>query len=145
MGEYDIALKNILMRENSLLSRLIGFRVTRWLSGDLPEVRISQVDLLGETDDGGLLHIELQSSNDTRMAARMLEYAVAIHRKFDRFPEQLVLYVGSQAMRMNDSIRGGGIAFRCPIRNIRDLDGDALLDSPHFGRQFNGDSGNPLR
>jgi hypothetical protein len=134
MGEYDIALRGILMRgESSLLNRLTGIRVSRWLSGDLPEVRISQADMLGETEGGGLFHVELQSTNDSRMAARMLEYAVAIYRKFDRFPEQLVLYVGSQPMRMNDSIAAAGIEFRCPFCDIRDLDGEALIDSPDPG------------
>ncbi len=133
MGEYDIALKSILTRgENSLLSRLTGIRVTHWLSGDLPEVRISQADLLGETAEGVLLHVELQSGNDPKMAARMLEYAVAINRKFERFPEQLVLYVGSQPMRMNNRIAGGGVTYECSIRDIRELDGDSLLASPNL-------------
>ena len=51
--------------------------------------------MLGETAQGTLVHIELQSANHVRMALRMLEYSVAIYRKFHRFPEQVVLYVGN--------------------------------------------------
>jgi predicted transposase YdaD len=132
-GEYDIALKGILTRgDGSLMDRLAGGRVARWMSLDLPEVRIQQADLLGETADGRLLHVELQSTNDPRMAARMLEYAVAIHRKFDRFPTQLVLYVGSAPVRMKGRIAGGGVTFACAIKDIRTLDGDALLASENL-------------
>jgi predicted transposase YdaD len=130
MGEYDIALKSILTRGGgSVLTRLTGLAVKRWLSGELPDVRIQQADLLGETGDGTLVHVELQSTNDTRMAARMLEYAVAIHRRFDRYPRQLVLYVGDKPARMKDRIEEPDLTFRCAISDIRVLDGEALLAS----------------
>ena len=92
-------------------------------------MRIQQADLLGETTEGTLVHVELQSSNDSRMAARMLEYAVAIHRRFDRYPRQLVLYVGEKPARMKDRIVEPELSFRCAIRDIRELDGEALLAS----------------
>ena len=79
MQEYDAALKSLLMRrEGSLLKQLTGLQVTRWHNVEFPEVRTRSVDLLGETDDGRLVHVELQSSNDPHMAFRMLEYSVGI-------------------------------------------------------------------
>ena len=45
-----------------------------------------RVDLLGETAVGDLVHIELQSSNDARMALRMAESCLNIYRHFDRLP-----------------------------------------------------------
>jgi len=59
----------------------------------------------------------------------MLEYAVAIHRRFDRYPRQLVLYVGEKPARMKDRIEEPELSFRCAIRDIRELDGEALLAS----------------
>jgi uncharacterized protein (DUF924 family) len=47
--------------------------------------------MLGEASDGSLIHIELQSTNRSAMALRLLEYATAIHRQFGRFPHQGVL------------------------------------------------------
>jgi hypothetical protein len=63
MHEYDIALKNILTRrEGSVLMRLTGLEVARWHNTALPEVRSQRADLLGETLDKRLIHVERQST-----------------------------------------------------------------------------------
>jgi hypothetical protein len=130
MSDYDVALKSILTRrEGSVLTRLTGTGIVRWINPDLPEIRSLEADLLGETKRRTLLHVELQSTNDGRMTPRMLEYAVAIQRNFGRFPEQLVLYVGQEPLRMNGRIREGGVAFECSVMDIRELDSEALLAS----------------
>jgi hypothetical protein len=130
MHEYDIALKSILMRLNgSVLTELTGFAVERWHNVELPAVQNRRVDMLGQTADGRLLHIELQSTNDNDMALRMLEYATAIHRIFQRFPDQIVLYVGYAPLRMKCRIEGPGLTFECRIADIRELDSERLLAS----------------
>ncbi len=73
---------------------------------ELPEVRSYRVDMLGETVDGTLVHIELQSTNDPNMAFRMAEYSLAIYRVFHRMPEQVVLYFGELPMRMDARLSG---------------------------------------
>jgi len=130
MHEYDVALKNILTRAGgSTLAELSGFALTRWHSTELPAVRHRRADLLGETNSGQLVHIELQSTNQTHMALRMLEYALAIRRKFHRFPEQIVLYVGNSPLRMNAGLVGPGLAYRCRFVDVREFDSEALLAS----------------
>jgi len=109
-----------------VLKRLTGLEVARWRNAELPEVR----SLLGETSLKKLIHIELQSTNDPRMALRMLEYGAAIHRSFNQFPEQLVLYVGKAPLRMDRGLAGPGLNFECRIADIRDLDSEPLLESP---------------
>ena len=47
------------------------------------------------------------------MALRMLEYSLAIHRKFHRFPEQIVLYVGNSPLRMKSRLTAPRISFEC--------------------------------
>ena len=59
-----------------------------------------QADLLGQATDGKLFHVELQSTNDRRIAYRMLNYLVAIERRHGQVPQQSVLYVGEAAMPM---------------------------------------------
>jgi hypothetical protein len=59
----------------------------------------------------------------------MLEYAVAIHHEFDRFPEQLVLYVGEAPLSMSGRLAGGGLSYECRIGDIREMDGETLLSS----------------
>ena len=130
MHEYDIALKSVLTRRTGgVLTRLTGREVVRWHNAELPEVRSRQADLLGETAERTLVHVELQSTNDPRMVLRMLEYAVAIQRGFERFPEQLVLYVGEAPLRMHGRVAVPGLAFECRIADIRELDGEELLRS----------------
>jgi len=130
MHEYDIALKTVLTRvAGNVLQELTGFAVARWINTELPEVRNLRADLLGETADGRLVHIELQSTNDTDMALRMAEYAWAIYRRFRRFPEQIVLYVGEAPLRMRHALGGGSVSIRYRLMDIREFDAEPLLAS----------------
>ena len=105
-------------------AQLTGFEVWRWLNVELPKLRNLRVDLLGETPAGGLFHIELQSRNDSDMARRMLEYALAIYGQYRRRPEQLVLYTGEAPMRMAGRFVEFG--FDCRIADIREFDTEPL-------------------
>jgi predicted transposase YdaD len=91
------------------------------------------MDLLGELCDGELLHLELQSGNDSEMPERMAEYALGVYRRFRRFPRQIVLYVGELAINMRPRLSGLRFEFSYELRDMRDLDGDRLLDSADFG------------
>ena len=84
MREYDAALKLLLQTlASSVLRRVTGgMQVTRWLKIEFSQVQTRRVDLLGVTATGDLIHIEMQSSNDSRKAHRMEEYALAIYRQF---------------------------------------------------------------
>jgi predicted transposase YdaD len=130
MHEYDIALKSILTRPaGSALARLTGVEVARWHNTELPEVRSRRADLLGETQQGRLLHVELQSTNGPRMALRMLEYAVAIYRGFDRFPQQVVLYVGEAPLRMECRVAFPEITYEFRAIDIREIESEQLLET----------------
>jgi len=59
-----------------LILREIEAPIAPWLNVELPEVRNTRVDLLGETATGDLIHIELQSTNDPDMPLRMAEYCL---------------------------------------------------------------------
>ena len=74
MHEYDTAFKLTLQHVDETFRELLGTAITRWHNVELPDVRSGRVDLLGETETGQLIHIELQSSNDAKMAQRMLQY-----------------------------------------------------------------------
>jgi hypothetical protein len=133
MQKYDAALKNVLTRGASgFLSDLMGLEVARFLNTELPEVRSPRADLLAEARDGALFHVELQSTNDPRMAFRMLDCLLAIEREYERVPRQLVLYVGEAAMRMQSRISAGGLSFEVKMLDIRELDGERLLESDNL-------------
>ncbi len=92
-----------------------------------------RMDLLGEFADGTLLHLELQSGNDSEMPLRMAEYALGVYRRFGQFPRQIVLYVGEPALRMQPGLTGARFLFSYELRDLRDLDGDILLRSDEVG------------
>jgi len=134
MQEYDVALKLLFQGSAALTMReLTGTVVAKWLDVGLPKVRNLRLDLLGETVDGGLVHVELQSGNDSAMPLRMAEYCLSVFRLFERFPRQIVLYVGEPALRMENELRGPGVLFQYRLIDIGTLDGDRLLESEDVG------------
>jgi hypothetical protein len=87
MQGYDAAVKSLLRSSPALTIReLAGTAVAHWLDAELPKVQNLRLDLLGETVDGGLVHVELQSSNDPAIPLRMAEYCLGIYRQFGRWP-----------------------------------------------------------
>ena len=134
MHEYDTALKRALQRAGgTVLARLTGLVVKRWHNVELPLVNSRRVDLLGEDEFGRLWHIELQSRNNPGMVLRMAEYSYAIYRCFGRFPESIVLYVGQPALRMEGRLSGPNSWFECRMADIRELDGERLIESAELG------------
>jgi hypothetical protein len=136
MQEYDVVLKLLLRGSAKLaLDELAGTTIARWLNVELPEVVNRRVDLLGETADGILIQIELQSGPDNTMALRMAEYSLAIYRLLQRrtFPRQIVLYVGEPPLNMEDTLVGPDLQFRYRLIDVRDLDGERLRQSPEMG------------
>jgi len=134
MHEYDIAFKLILQQWVDVAIREIaGTTIARWLSVELPEVRNTRVDLLGETEAGDLVHVELQSTNDSTMPLRMAEYCLRVYRLFGRFPLQVLVYVGDAPVAMKTELRGPALSYSYRLVDIHDLDGELLLASPRVG------------
>jgi len=112
---------------------LTGGAVEKWLNVELPKVQNPRADLLGQTADGSLVHVELQSGNEAAMALRMAEYCLGVLRLFGKFPRQVVLYVGEAPLGMDSELRGPDVSFRYRMIDIRELDGDRLLESEETG------------
>ena len=134
MHDYDVTLKMLLRGESEqTFLQLAGVKVAKWLDVEFPRLQNPRADLLGETDDGTLLHVELQSNNHPEMALRMAEYYLGIYRMFRRFPRQFVLYVGEAPMRMAPSLEGEGLTFHYGQVDARDMDGSGLIESAQIG------------
>jgi hypothetical protein len=135
MQEYDVTLKLLLRGSASLTMReLTGATVERWPDAELPKVQNARMDLLGETaGEKDLVHLELQSGNDGAMPIRMAEYSLSVFRLFGKFPRQVLLYVGDPPLRMETELRGPDVWFRYRAVDIRELDGDRLLESTEVG------------
>src|SRR5437016_5344786 len=133
MQQYDVTLKLLLESAKVAVHDLAGTTITKWIDVELPDVKNRRVDLLGETIDGELVHLEIQTSNDTNMPRRMAEYCLDILRLFGKWPRQILVYVGSAPLRMPDELSGPNMAFRYHLTDIRALDGEKLLASSDVG------------
>jgi hypothetical protein len=129
MHEYDTAFKLTLQHVDVTFRELVGAPITRWYNVEFPAVRSARADLLGETAPGELVHIELQSSNDSEMPLRMLQYCFDVLRLFGRYPAQIVLYVGDAPLNMETGLHGPRLDYSYRLVDIRDLDGERLLHS----------------
>ncbi len=78
------------------------------LSLEFKRTQSRTCDLLlkGHTKEKGdiIIHTEFQSKNDSNMLYRMLQYAVEIYKTHKVPVYQLVLYLGSRRMKMDDSL-----------------------------------------
>src|SRR5271166_3843460 len=133
MSRYDVAFKLALQHADVVMRELTGTVSSRWHNVEQPQVQNTRVDLLGESESGELIHIELQSSNDPTMALRMAEYCLRVFRLFGRFPRQIVLYPGEAPMNMQAKLNGPALSFAYRLVDIRDLDGERMLESSQLG------------
>ena len=102
---------------------------------ELPEVRQTRVDLLFEVVDANtnarrLIAMELQSFNDAHLPVRMAEYSLRVYRLRGQFPEQYVLYMGSEKMRMPAALESPNHICRYTIVDVSTWDSETLLNSP---------------
>jgi hypothetical protein len=62
--------------------------VARWVNVELPELQNTRVDLLGETSDSHLIHIELQSRIDPKWHCGWLNTVSAFTACSTGFPDR---------------------------------------------------------
>jgi predicted transposase YdaD len=131
--DYDTVLKSLLTdSENSIFQLITGARHGRWLNVELPDVTQTRVDLLFEAieDTRRLIAMELQSTNDPNLPLRMAEYSLRVYRIHKQFPEQYVLYVGTDEMRIPSALLGPNHTCRYTIFDIREWDAETFLNRP---------------
>jgi hypothetical protein len=138
MQDYDVALKLLLQGSAKRTVEAVteGTAIEVWVAGEQPKVQNVEnlrPDLVGKTAVGDVVHVELQSRNDVKMPLRMAEYCLGIVRRHETFPSQIVLYVGEAPLRMEKELRGPKMSFEYRLMDIRELDGEVLLDSPFVG------------
>ena len=92
------------------------------------------MDLPGQSGEAGLGHLGTTERQCTAMPLRMAEYCLGMLRWFGKFPRQIVLYWGRSApLRMESELRGPDVWFRYRAIDIRDLDGERLLEKEQAG------------
>ncbi|MBF0345567.1 MAG: hypothetical protein HQL06_15235 [Nitrospirae bacterium] len=131
---YGLTLKTILKDiPKRFFKMLNGFEDSRFLDVQLPFVEYRQPDLLMELPDNSLLHVELQSSNDSNMEWRMHDYFCMIYHQYKKVPKQLLLYVGDKELRMGKGIELECLQFKYRSMDIREINCVELMDSGELG------------
>jgi hypothetical protein len=126
MPDFDATLKIFLRRLAApVFEQLTGVPIVEWLQPELPEIRTLRPDLVGRTPDGEIVHFEIQAQNDPAMPMRQMEYALGIWKALRKWPQQIVLYVGYEPMRMAEEFRG----YRYRIIDVSLIDAEPLLAS----------------
>lgn len=122
MQEYDATLKLLLRGSAKVTMREVtGGAIENWLDVELPKVQNLRVDLLGETGDASLVHLELQSTNDAMMPLRMAEYCLGGAMALD----QLLILAGLR--RLEETVEEE--TRRMPLM-------DSILDNKVLGREY---------
>src|SRR6266704_5492222 len=97
--DYDVALKLLFRSKSSQAVREIaGGPVKRWLDKELPAIRNTRADLIGETTSGEIVHLEFMSENQKLFELRMVGYYAEIYQAWGRHPRQALVYVGRTSL-----------------------------------------------
>ena len=128
--KYDYTLKDLFKDiPSTLLKLLTGFREGKFLDIQFPEIKCRQPDLLLELPDSTIFHLELQSSYDSTMLLRMLEYHFLIYQQHGREAKQLLLYVGDELAEFENAINLTSLQYSYEVQDIKDIDCMYLLES----------------
>jgi hypothetical protein len=99
--EYDVVLKLLFRNKSSqAVPENAGGPVKRWLDKELPAIRNTRADLIGETVGGESVHLEFMSVNQKFIDLRMAGYYVEIYQACGRHPLQALVCVGREKLRM---------------------------------------------
>ena len=108
--QYDLTSKDLFKDiDRGLVRWLTGKEPSdlQWLDASFPTVGELKADLVFQAVLEGqtwIFHLELQSSNDSAMAYRMLRYWSHIHQTYQKPVYQSVLYMGSAPVNMESSL-----------------------------------------
>jgi len=97
LKRFDPILKEIFSKAaGKIISVVTGEKIEEELgniTGEIKLIKSLRPDLLFRSKEK-IFHIEIQVQQDKSLPERMLIYSVAIREKFEKFPTQIVLFVG---------------------------------------------------
>ena len=134
MGDYDRIFKESIEQLILPLSqKLLGIEIqsVKGLSTTLSLTLERQPDFLKQVTDADgnvfILHLEFQSDNDKRMAARMLVYVALLYEKYQLPVKQYVIYLGRHKMTMSSELAFRSTQHRFAIIDLQQVSADQLL------------------
>jgi len=135
--DYDVVLKLLFRSKSSqAVLEIAGAPMKRWLDKELPAIRNTRADLLGETIGGDIVHLEFMSENQPLFGLRMAGYYVEIYQAWARHPRQALVYVGRAKLRMSGHFKSPTLSFRFRVVDLRELNGRRFLESDEASDQI---------
>ena len=135
--DYDVALKLLFRSQSSrAVEEIAGGPVKRWLDKELPAIRNTRADLVGETAVGDIVHLEFMSENQKLFELRMAGYYVEIYRAWCKHPRQALVYVGRAKLQMSGRFRSPTLSYRFRVVDLRELNGRRFLASDAVSDQI---------
>ena len=141
---FDKTFKEVLKKASiDLLQVLLGLEVHDLQPLDREFTRLEatrkHLDFLARvtfpTGNSGILHLEIQTTNDPLMHIRMLSYALDIYREHS-YPMQVLLYLGNEPLTMKNHIKEetnlGVLTYRYTLLNAMEFSPESFLshDNP---------------
>ncbi|MBF0343238.1 MAG: hypothetical protein HQL06_03320 [Nitrospirae bacterium] len=125
---YDVLLKDIIKDVPPVFLKILtGYETGKFLDIQLSDVQFRQPDLLVEVEDGSIVHIEIQSTNDKSITSRMYEYSALINRQFNRLPKQTLLYIGDKDINTVNRLNSEDVNYSYRVIDIKEIDCWLLL------------------
>ncbi len=137
-NQYDKIIKeNILSLIPALLKKVLGLK--KFTMEDLPIIKL-QTTLEREPDflkliydvnfpEGRIMQLEFESSNETYMNMRMLEYCSIIYRKFRKPVEQHLIFLGNKPSTMKTTIKFLDLSYAFKIHNLSEISYKIFINS----------------
>src|SRR5690606_26298781 len=101
------------------------------LKDKLQVTRLKETDTLRKVKDSQgnifILQVEIQTSNNPKMAIQMADYWVLLHQIHKLSVKQYVLYVGPEPLSMPDRLEHPNFNFRYTLLSFSDLPYDLFI------------------
>src|ERR1700694_3626541 len=98
--DYDVALKFLFRSKSSqAVQEIAGAPMKRWLDKELPAIRNTRADLVGETIGGDIVHLKFMRKTQPLFELRMAGYYIEIYQALGKHPRQALVYVGRAKLR----------------------------------------------
>ena len=136
-SDYDRIIKeNIEAVFLPVIDKLPGIRsdgASEDLPGDLQVTIERRPDFIKkvavENNSPYILHIEFQSTDETRMVYRMLEYRAILTRKYDMPVMQFVIYTEAEPPEMATLLQQENLDYQFVLKDLQEYDYENLLAS----------------
>ena len=99
-----------------------------FLDKELARIEKREADIVAKIDNKFILHIEIQNSNDNKMAKRMLRYYTDILEITDLPIKQYLIYIGKQKANFQTKIKKDKIIYEYDFIDIKSIDCEILLN-----------------